>query len=201
SHSLWYFLTLTTGPSQFPEFMVVGMVDDVQVEYYDSDIGKMISRRHWCPDAEVKEADNKEFAVKDFYFGMRDKLQVLMSHLNHTGGHRTYQVIAGCELDDDGSARFGRWDAYNGQDAMNYNMMSYGYTVLIPGVVMDKARLQVTKFMMDTFYQPLCVRVLKSYLQQERSRLMRRVKPRVRVFQKTSALSGGTEVTCLATGF
>ncbi|XP_069054270.1 RLA class I histocompatibility antigen, alpha chain 11/11-like [Lepisosteus oculatus] len=201
SHSLWYFGTLQTGQAQFPEFVVVGMVDDVQVEYYDSDIGKMISRRHWRPDAEVEEADNKVFAAKDHHFVMRDKLQILMSHLNHTGGHPTFQVIAGCELDDDGSARFMSREGYDGRDAMNYNTKSYSYTLLIPGVVMDKAGLQVNKLMTDTFYQPLCVRILKSYLQQERTRLMRRVKPRVRVFQKTSALSGGTEVTCLATGF
>nr|XP_006643407.1 PREDICTED: class I histocompatibility antigen, Non-RT1.A alpha-1 chain-like [Lepisosteus oculatus] len=201
SHSLWYFMTLTTGPSQFPEFVVVGMVDDVQVEYYDSDVGKVISRRHWRPDAEVEEADSKVTAAKHYHNSMRNKLQLLMSHLNHTGGHRTYQRIAGCELDDDGSARFGRWDAYDGRDALVYNTQSYSWSLLIPQVVIDKALFQVNKIRADTFYQPLCVRVLKSYLQQERTRLMRRVKPRVRVFQKTSAFSGGTEVTCLATGF
>ncbi|XP_069054183.1 BOLA class I histocompatibility antigen, alpha chain BL3-7-like [Lepisosteus oculatus] len=165
SHSLWYFFTLTMGQTQMPEFVAVGMVDDIQVEYYDSEIGKIIS----C--------------------------------------QRTYQAVAGCELGDDGTARNESWDAYDDQDVMVYNMKSHSWTLLIPQVVIDMARLQATKFLTENFYQPLCGRILKSYLLQERNRLMRRgqlfslLKPKVRVFQKKSGVSGGTEVVCLATGF
>ncbi|XP_069055020.1 BOLA class I histocompatibility antigen, alpha chain BL3-7-like [Lepisosteus oculatus] len=153
SHSLWYFFTLTMGQTQMSEFVAVGMVDDIQVEYYNSEIGKIISRRHWHPGSEVEEATNKS------------------------------------------------WDTYDDQDVVVYNMKSHSWTLLIPQVVIDMARLQATKFLTENFYQPLCGQILKSYLLQERNRLMRRVKPKVRVFQKKSGVSGGTEVVCLATGF
>ncbi|KAL4587124.1 class I histocompatibility antigen, F10 alpha chain-like, partial [Arapaima gigas] len=50
-------------------------------------------------------------------------------------------------------------------------------------------------------YQPLCVRTLRRYLQEDKNILLRKERPRVRVTQRTEAHSGRTQVSCLATGF
>ncbi|MBN3317005.1 HFE protein, partial [Atractosteus spatula] len=80
-------------------------------------------------------------------------------------------------------------------------METFSYSPLDPGAIYDKLFLEGYKIAVINVYQPMCLKLLKRYLEQDGHVLMRRVKPRVRVFRKTSVLSGGTEVTCLATGF
>ena len=62
------------------------MVDDVQVEYFDSNKSKVISRRHWKVTDVVEEADLKNTVMSM----IRDHLHVYFKELkprfNHTGG-------------------------------------------------------------------------------------------------------------------
>ncbi|XP_042564089.1 major histocompatibility complex class I-related gene protein-like [Clupea harengus] len=50
-------------------------------------------------------------------------------------------------------------------------------------------------------FQPFCISTLERWLQLSKEIVLRRVKPRVRLLQKTLPDSGGAKVTCLATGF
>ncbi|XP_036372273.1 major histocompatibility complex class I-related gene protein-like [Megalops cyprinoides] len=149
SHSLWYFLTLTSGPTSLPELVGVEMVDDFPVGYYDSLL--------------------------------------------------TYQRLSGCELDADGKERFKSIDAYNGEDVFVTD--SKGWYSLIPEITNVNLMESTNAFIAQTFYQPWCISLLKSHLQQLKSLLNRKVHPRVRVIHKQDRDTGGMEVTCLATGF
>ncbi|KAJ8334783.1 hypothetical protein SKAU_G00404220 [Synaphobranchus kaupii] len=77
------------------------MVDDVQVEYFNSNDRKLISRRHWTVEDVVEERDLKTSVM----FQVRDDLIVdlhrMKRHFNHTDGVHTYQEIAGCEMNDE----------------------------------------------------------------------------------------------------
>ncbi|XP_066579637.1 major histocompatibility complex class I-related gene protein isoform X3 [Amia ocellicauda] len=196
SHSLWYFLTLTTGQTDFPELVIVGMVDDVQMEYYDSTVKKVLSRRHWAPNPDIVEfAEIKLDRCMGTYYSMKDKLQRLTVCFNHSEGLHTYQRIAGCELDDDGTVRFKAVDAYDGQEVLSYNPQAYSWNALLPDRLIDPLMLKVNRVIDQNVYQPMCVRILKSHLQQDTHIVNRKEKPRVRVFSR------GAEVVCLATGF
>ncbi|XP_062398409.1 major histocompatibility complex class I-related gene protein-like [Sardina pilchardus] len=50
-------------------------------------------------------------------------------------------------------------------------------------------------------FHPHCINLLKKYKEREKNRVHKKMKPRVRLLQKTLPDSGGTKVTCLATGF
>ncbi|MBN3307246.1 HMR1 protein, partial [Amia calva] len=186
SHSLWYLFTLTTGQTDLPELVVVQMVDDVQMEYYDSTVKKPLSRRHWAPDSDTVEyAERKVDGCMRTYYSMKEKLQRIMPRFNHSGGLHTYQRIAGCELDDDGTVRFKAVDAYDGQEVMSYDPQAYRWNTLVPDSLIDQLMLKVNRAIDENIYQPCSVTVSCSST----------VKPRVRVFSK------GAEVVCLATGF
>ncbi|KAJ8372875.1 hypothetical protein AAFF_G00276140 [Aldrovandia affinis] len=202
SHSLWYFITLTAGPSPFPEIMIMGMVDDVLMEYYDSVDRVVVSRRPWHQDGNVPDLELKRMAIADITPSLKNKQYRMMNHFNNSAGLHTYQRITGCELDDDGTERFQAKDAYNGKDVLFFNPNSYTWSCLVPE--MDNDEHWLTQFYNGPFhllYQPMCIRALKSYLHQDMNILKRRVRPRVRVLQKRVGGAGGAEVTCLATGF
>ncbi|KAI1883752.1 hypothetical protein AGOR_G00234780 [Albula goreensis] len=177
------------------------MVDDIVVEYYDSDDRKVVSRRYWSNE-EVPWAMLRNIIVEEITNSLKDKLNRMISHFNDSMAVHTYQRIAGCELDDDGTERFFAKDAYNGKDVLFFNPKSYNWTCLVPQMESDEHWLmQFAKGPLHQQYQPMCINILKNYLQEDKAMLKRRVFPRVRVFQKEGGGAGGGEVTCLATGF
>ncbi|XP_035281471.1 major histocompatibility complex class I-related gene protein-like [Anguilla anguilla] len=200
THSLWYFGTLTVGPSPFPEMVVVGMVDDVPVEYYDS-IDRMVTPRQlWHKDNEVY-AKLKQVTITRISHSLKNRFQHMMEHFNHSVRLHTYQRIAGCELDDDGTERFQAKDSYNGMDVLFFDVQASAWSSGVPEIWKDFWLIESKKGIFHQFYQTVCIYILKSYLHHERSILKRRVSPRIRVLRKQVGGAGGVEVTCLATGF
>ncbi|XP_061109962.1 major histocompatibility complex class I-related gene protein-like [Conger conger] len=201
SHSLWVLATFIEGKTPFPKFSAVLMVDDVQVEYFDSNESKVISRRHWKVRDVVEEADLKNTVISM----IRDHLNVYFKQLqprfNHTGGVHTYQRITGCEMNDEAESPLMLWDAYDGIHTRSYNKASYTSNALFPELMWSKFKVEASKLVNTNFYQPLCIKILKSYLKQEKNTVQRIVRPRVRVMQMTHSESGALQVSCLATGF
>ncbi|KAJ8398942.1 hypothetical protein AAFF_G00418500 [Aldrovandia affinis] len=183
--------------------MLMGMVDDVLVEYYDSVDRVLVSRRHWHrQDGQMPDVELKRRAIASSAHSLKNKLHRMMSHFNNSAGLQTYQRIAGCELDEDGTERFHAKDAYNGKDVLFFNPNSYTWSCLVPEMDNDEHWLmQFSMGALYLLYQPVCISNLKTYLHQDMDVLKRRVRPRLRVLQKQVGGAGGAEVTCLATGF
>ncbi|KAJ8334784.1 hypothetical protein SKAU_G00404230 [Synaphobranchus kaupii] len=201
SHSLWMLATFIEGETQFPKFSALVMVDDVQVEYFDSNDRKLISRRHWKVEDVVEERDLKTSIM----FHVRDDLtatfQLLKPRFNHTDGVHTYQQIAGCEMNDEGASPLMLWHAYDGIATVSYNEVTKMYSPLFPEIMWSKLESEAIQQVKMNLLQPLCIRTLKSYLKQDKNTVMRKVRPRVRVMLKTHPESGAQQVSCLATGF
>ncbi|KAJ8384978.1 hypothetical protein AAFF_G00196440 [Aldrovandia affinis] len=201
SHSLWVLATFISGETQFPKFSAVLMVDDVQVEYFDSNNPKVVSRRHWKVEDVVEEAELKSTVMSMIRDHLNAYFQRLKPSFNHTGGVHTYQRITGCELSDDGQSPLMLWDAYDGTGTRSYSKVAYTHNPLLPEVMWSKFKIEASKLINTNFYQPLCIRTLKNYLKQEKNTVKRKVRPRVRVMQKARRVPGGVQVSCLATGF
>ncbi|TRY58678.1 hypothetical protein DNTS_028450 [Danionella cerebrum] len=202
SHSLMAFATYIIGPTPFPEFSAVVMLDDIQVMYYDSISRKAVHCVHngsTCHDEEQSEAG---VIFRDMYSSMKGRAFFLKDHLNHTDGVHVHQRLAGCELlNNDNPGLLRTWDAFDQQkkEQYNFNAEKNNFQVELSWKIWDNVKSLRMKFLYENVYHPICIKVLQRYLKMRKNEVMRIVKPRVRLLKKK--VSRGLQMTCLATGF
>uniref|UniRef100_A0A8C9V0H6 Ig-like domain-containing protein n=1 Tax=Scleropages formosus TaxID=113540 RepID=A0A8C9V0H6_SCLFO len=201
SHSLSIMATFISGETQFPEITMAVLVNDVPVEYYDSDINKFVSRRHWRVNDSIQETDLRDYVVADIGNILQKSSHTLMKKYNHTQGVHVSQEFAACDLEDETLSRFFIMSAYDGEEKFQYDALSHIQNTLVPEFVWSKETSDIRKQIYANTYQPLCVKTLRRYLQEDKNTLLRKERPRVRVIQKTEPHSGRTQVSCVATGF
>jgi len=76
------FATYITGQTQFPEFTLVLMLDDVQVIYYDSKSFKAVQRSQSNPD----DHNGEDSIFREIYNLMKFRTFFLKDHQNGTDG-------------------------------------------------------------------------------------------------------------------
>ncbi|XP_049326223.1 H-2 class I histocompatibility antigen, Q9 alpha chain-like [Astyanax mexicanus] len=203
THSHQYVYTAVTPGINFPEFTIVGMVDGQQINYYDSNIKRMIPGSDWVkkdgavdPDFWNRNTQLAQGTQESFKVGV----QTLMQRFNQSKGVHTVQIMYGCELDDDGTKRGYRQDGYDGEDFVSLDLDTETWTAPTPQAVITKhkwdADVVFTKgrknYLLNT-----CIDWLNKYVGYGRDTLERKVRPEVSVFQKDSS----SPVVCHATGF
>ncbi|XP_065103386.1 DLA class I histocompatibility antigen, A9/A9 alpha chain [Paramisgurnus dabryanus] len=204
SHSLMAFATYAVGQTPFPEFSVVLMLDDVQIAYYDSNAFSVFYRSF--TDSKYLEEQKRDADVifRHLYDSMKNRALYLRQHLNHTNGVDVYQRLAGCELSNNKPGLLQSWDASNGQNVeeFTFDMEKNDIQIKMPWMITEDQphRLHI-KFLYENVYHPICIKTLRRYLNTEKNRVMRKVKPRVRLLKKTLKDTDEVQITCLATGF
>uniref|UniRef100_A0A8C9V2J0 Ig-like domain-containing protein n=1 Tax=Scleropages formosus TaxID=113540 RepID=A0A8C9V2J0_SCLFO len=114
-------------------------------------------------------------------------------HSSPAGVH-VYQKFAACDLEGDSLTRFFLQDAYEGVETRNYDILTQAYSPLVPELIWTKVQMETKKLTYINVYQPLCLRTLRRYLQENKNIL-------VRVMRKANVASGKMNIVCLATGF
>lgn len=87
THSLQYFYTASSGIPGFPEFVNLGMVDGVQLDYYDSNIKKVVPKQDWMAKTEGPEYWERQTQVsigEEQTF--KANIDVAKQRFNQTGG-------------------------------------------------------------------------------------------------------------------
>ncbi|XP_030202551.1 major histocompatibility complex class I-related gene protein isoform X3 [Gadus morhua] len=201
-HSLQYFYTASSGLTTFPEFVIVGMVDGVQFNYYDSNTQRVVLKQDWMERHTREDHDYLERNT-GIYLGSQQVFKamigILKENFNQIGGIHIFQRMFGCEWDDeddstDGYDQYG----YDGEDFMSLDLKTW--VAAVPQAVSttqilneDKARLQYLKYNLTK----VCVGGLKALLFYGKSTLQRTDRPRVSLLQR----SPSSPVVCHATGF
>uniref|UniRef100_A0A8C1KNS9 Immunoglobulin C1-set domain-containing protein n=1 Tax=Cyprinus carpio TaxID=7962 RepID=A0A8C1KNS9_CYPCA len=167
------YITSYTGINghTIPEFSAVTTLDGRQIDYYDSEIKKLIPRQDWM----------KEFASTDIYMWKEDteirvrvqqiyknNIHVLIQRFNQSHGVHTYQRMYGCGWDDETGASEGfDQHGYDGEDYVALDVKQLRYiTPVQQGVITmnkwnnDTAQLEFLK----QYYQHECVNWLKHFL-------------------------------------
>ncbi|XP_061574063.1 hereditary hemochromatosis protein homolog [Cololabis saira] len=204
-HSLWAMLTYISGPTQFPEFSAVLMLDDIQVGYYDSETNRVM--KVGAGGEKGEELDVGQFALngmKNVIMRMKIRLGLVRKQLNLTSpGVYVQQRMGVCEVQEDGQPDFIMVrDGANGHDAdsVQYNTTHFLYT---GGdgweFQLDTMRQMYMKTRFSNIYLPFCIQTLQHLLESNKHLVMRRVQPRLHLLSQPGG--GGAQITCLATDF
>uniref|UniRef100_A0A3Q3FJ53 Ig-like domain-containing protein n=1 Tax=Labrus bergylta TaxID=56723 RepID=A0A3Q3FJ53_9LABR len=203
-HSLKYFYTASSEVTNFPEFVALSMVDDIQIEYYDSNTKRVEPKQDWMKKVTEDKADYWEGQteiLKGDQQWFKVSLDNLKRRFNQTGGVHVFQRMEGCEWDDEtGDVNGYNQYGYDGEDFIVLDMKTWTWVAAQQQAVVtkqkwdnDKAQLEYLK----NYLTQICPDWLKKYVNYGRSSLMRTDLPTVSLLQKTPS----SRVTCHATGF
>ncbi|XP_067834383.1 major histocompatibility complex class I-related gene protein-like [Heptranchias perlo] len=169
SHSLRYYYITMLGGAEFPEFIHVGILDDMQITYYDSVIQKDIPRQPWMNrtlggdywDQETKRLiDRQKLSLAN--------VKIATRRTNSSNrGLNFLQYTSGCVLNDDGVVSGVRQYAFNGRDLISFNLEHAVWVSASPAALITKNKWNKNKA--DNQYkkyytQETCVKWLKKYL-------------------------------------
>ncbi|XP_016364853.1 major histocompatibility complex class I-related gene protein-like isoform X1 [Sinocyclocheilus rhinocerous] len=127
-------------------------------------------------------------------------VSVIYHDVSLFSGVHTWQMMCGCELNDDGTKR-GYWQyGYDGEDFVSFDKSSLTWTAANPQAVITKHKWDADKAFGEYnkgYLENTCIEWLQKYVRYGKDTLERKVSPQVSLLQKSSSSS----VSCHATGF
>ncbi|XP_051728346.1 H-2 class I histocompatibility antigen, Q9 alpha chain-like [Ctenopharyngodon idella] len=201
THSLKYFYTAVSGDIDFPEFTIVGLVDEGQFMYFDSNIKRVVPKTEWMRQKEGADYwDGETQTATGTHQNFRNNIQVAKERFNHSTGVHSFQFMYGCQLDDDGSTR-GYWQyGYDGDDFISFDKSTLTWTAPNAQAVITKKKWDDDKAgneYQKTYLENECIEWLKKYVGYGKDTLERKDAPEVFLLQKDPS----SPVLCQATGF
>ncbi|XP_048066845.1 class I histocompatibility antigen, F10 alpha chain-like isoform X2 [Megalobrama amblycephala] len=180
------------------------MLDDLEIMYYDSTTWKVVHLTNSDSKYFDEEQSDAGVVFQRMYNDMKTRDVYVKEHLNQTDGVHVYQRLAGCELlnnDKPGPIHF--WEAFDSQNVeeFTYDLEKNNIQMKKPWILWDQVKQLHVNFLNENVYHPICIKILRRYLNMEKNNVMRKVKPRVRLMKKTLPDSQGLRISCLATGF
>nr|ABB04087.1 MHC class I alpha antigen [Sparus aurata] len=204
THSLKYFYTGSSGVPNFPEFVTVGMVDELQIDYYDSNTKRAQAKQDWMSrvikeDPQYLERNTQTYMGNEP--GFKANIDILKPRFNQTGGVHVFQMMVGCEWDDETKQVNGFWQyGYDGEDFIAFDMKAETWIAPKPQAVITKNKWDHIKADIEyrkQYLTQICPDWVKKYVDYGRNSLLRTDLPSVSLLQKTPS----SPVSCLATGF
>nr|AIL25822.1 MHC class I antigen [Scatophagus argus] len=204
THSLKYFYTASSGLPNFPEFVTVGLVDDVEMVHYDSNTRRAEPKQDWMKKVTADDPqylDRNTEGLVGTQQTFKANIEIAKQRFNQTGGVHIVQRMYGCEWDDEtnevkGYDQFG----YDGEDFVAFDLQTLTWIAPKPQAVITKHKWDNDKAWIANdkqYLTQICPEWVKKHVDYGRSYLLRTERPSVSLLQKTPS----SPVSCHATGF
>ncbi|XP_052441319.1 H-2 class I histocompatibility antigen, Q9 alpha chain isoform X2 [Carassius gibelio] len=200
-HSLRYFYTGVSALNDFPEFTAVGLVDEGPFTYFDSNTKRTVPKTEWMRQnvgADYWDRETQTFTGAHQSFKV--SIQNVMKRFNQTTGVHSWQLMYGCELDDDGTKRGYFQYGYDGEDFVSLDKSTLSWTAASPEAVFTKHKWEADRAFAEYwkgYLENTCIEWVQKYVGYGKSTLERKDAPEVFLLQKDSS----SPVLCQATGF
>ncbi|XP_026145046.1 class I histocompatibility antigen, F10 alpha chain-like [Carassius auratus] len=201
-HSLRYFYTAVSGVNDFPEFTSVGLLNDEQFMYFDSKTKEAVPKTEWMRQNEGADYwDRQTQTCIGNHQVYKNNIWILKERFNQTTGVHTFQVMYGCDWDDQTGVTNGfQQDGYDGEDFLSLVLKEMRYITPVPQGIPTIHKWNYDRGFIERdkhYFNTMCIEWLKKYVQYGKSSLKKTVSPQVSLLQRSSS----SPVKCHATGF
>ncbi|CAM4635557.1 hypothetical protein PO909_004517 [Leuciscus waleckii] len=213
-HSLYYIYTALSKPVKVPgiyEFTAMGLLDDRQIDYYNSEEKRKIPTQHWMKEKmqeDYWEKGTQSRKSKEQWFNVNVK--ILMDRMRHNVSDvHVLQWRHGCEIDQDGiELKFSKGIdeySYDGDNFLSFDDKESQWVAPVDAALPTKRKwdnVPILNQYTKGYLEKECVDWLNKFRVYGDEELKKGSPPKVHVFAKKST-SDKTKLklTCMATGF
>nr|AAH53259.1 Zgc:64115 [Danio rerio] len=213
-HSLYYIYTALSRPVNLPgiyEFTAMGLLDDRQIDYYNSQEQKKIPKQHWMKEKmqeDYWEKGTQSRKSKEQWFNVN--VNILMERMRHNKSDvHVLQWRHGCEIDSQGDdVRFSRGIdeySYDGRNFLSFDDAESQWVAPVEEALPTKRKwdnVPILNQYTKGYLEKECVDWLNKFREYGDKELREGSSPEVHVFAKR-IINGKIKLklTCLATGF
>uniref|UniRef100_A0A8C2EEW1 MHC class I-like antigen recognition-like domain-containing protein n=1 Tax=Cyprinus carpio TaxID=7962 RepID=A0A8C2EEW1_CYPCA len=178
THSLRYFYTAVSGISDFPELTVVGLVDEEQFMYFDSNTKKAVPKTEWIrQNVGADYWDTQTQTDIGQHQNFKNNIQVAKQRFNQTTGVHTFQLMYGCEWDDQTGATSGfRQYGYDGEGFLFLDLKEMRYISPVQQGFPTAQKWNNNRVLIETdkqYFSTECIEWLQKYVQYGKSSLQK----------------------------
>uniref|UniRef100_A0A4W5PHR7 Ig-like domain-containing protein n=1 Tax=Hucho hucho TaxID=62062 RepID=A0A4W5PHR7_9TELE len=216
-YSLNYIYTALSKPLELPgihEFTAMGLMNNKQIDYYDSVSKKKIPKQDWMKDklpADYWEKGTQSRKSKEQWFKVN--VNILMERMMHNstgeGPHLQFWKH-GCEIDQqpDNTLKFIKGTdqySYDGDDFLSFDDATMQWVAPVDQAQLTKRKwdgVQILNQYTKGYLEKECVDWLSKFMEYEDKEFSRPDSPpKVYAFAKKAKTAGHVRLTCMATGF
>ncbi|XP_064839775.1 H-2 class I histocompatibility antigen, Q10 alpha chain-like isoform X6 [Oncorhynchus masou masou] len=214
-YSLNYIYTSLSKPLELPgihEFTAMGLMNNQQIDYYDSVAKKKIPKQAWMSEklpADYWDKGTQSRKSKEQWFKVN--VNILMDRMKHNNTDvHILQWKHGCEIDQqsDGTLKFIKGTdqySYDGDDFLAFDDATMQWVAPVVQAQPTKRKwdgVQILNQYTKGYLEKECVDWLSKFMKYEDKEFSRADSPpKVYAFAKKAKTAGHVRLTCMATGF
>ncbi|KAM9419503.1 major histocompatibility complex class I-related gene protein-like isoform 5-T5 [Salvelinus alpinus] len=214
-YSLNYIYTALSKPVELPgihEFTAMGLMNDKQIDYYDSVSKKKIPKQDWMREmlpADYWEKGTQSRKSKEQWFKVNVNILLDRMRHNNTDLH-ILQWKHGCEIErqSDGTLKFIKGTdqySYDGDDFLAFDDDTMQWVAPVDQAEPTKRKwdgVLILNTHTKGYLEKECVDWLSKFMEYGKKHLrMDDSPPKVYAFAKKAKTAGHVRLTCMATGF